>query len=205
MCARRLRDLSYDQIRNLCKGRGNNKKDAKAALRTRLEAMGAVERQSIMQKSNEMDTSSSVLGKRARSMEEQSALEQNQQKVEGKRSRGDVPATAMEVDLAVAQAHAQWWPWEHQPKLEVNPSAAAEGVDGAISARVADKCNRVLGQELSREEEEMHADLANEGKRRELAAWDKFDVFSPLSGGKVRKQIVQTRWVITWEMAEAKE
>ena len=54
-----------------------------------------------------MDTSSSVLGKRDRSMAAQSALEQNQRKEEGRHSRGDVPATTMEVDLAAAMAHAK--------------------------------------------------------------------------------------------------
>ena len=76
----------------------------------------------------------------------------------------------MEVGLAVVQAHAQWWYPELKPKLEVNPSAAVEGVDGAISAWVTDECNRIPGQELSQEEKGMHVDLANEGKRRELAA-----------------------------------
>ena len=138
-------------------------------------------------------------------MVEQSALEQIQQQVGAKRSRGDVPATTMEVDLAATQAHAQWWARGLKPKLEVNPSAAAEGVGGAISAWVADECNRVLGQELPQEEEEMQADLAHEGKRRELEDWGKFDVFSPLSACKVQKRLVQTRWVLTWEVAEGKK
>ena len=155
--------------------------------------MDAVERQSINQKVNEMDTSSSVLGERDRSMAGQSALGQNQQKVRGKRSRGDVPAATMEVDMAGVQAHAQCWPPELKPKLEVNPSAAVEGVDGAISAWVTDGCNRIPGQELSQEEKEMHVDLVNKGKRRELAAWGMFDGFSPLSACKVQEQIVQTR------------
>ena len=47
---------------------------------------------------------------------------------------------------------------------------AVEGVDGAISAWAADECNRVLGQELSQQEEEMHAGLVQEGKRRKLEA-----------------------------------
>ena len=53
-------------------------------------------------------------------------MEQNQQQVEGKRSRGDAPATTMEVDLVAAQ--------ELKPKLEADPSATVEGADGAISA-----------------------------------------------------------------------
>ena len=77
-----------------------------------------------------------------------------------------------------------------------------EGLDDAISAWVADECNRVPGQEPSQEEEEMHADLVNKGKQREPEAWEKFDEFSPLSARKVQKQIVQTRWVLTWKMKE---
>ena len=49
-------NLSYYQIHNLCKDRGYHKKDAKAALKTRLEAMDAVERRLIIQNGNAMDT-----------------------------------------------------------------------------------------------------------------------------------------------------
>ena len=97
-------------------------------------------------------------------MAELYALEQNEQKVEGERSRGDAPAATMGADLKVAQAHAQWWSPELKPKLEVNPSAAADSVGGAISAWVAYERNRILGQKLYRDAEDMHADLANEGK-----------------------------------------
>ena len=76
-------NLPYDQIRNLCKDRGYYKKDAKAALKTRLEATGAVDRQLISQKENEMDESPSVFGRRGRSIAEQSASGQNQQRVWG--------------------------------------------------------------------------------------------------------------------------
>ena len=99
----------------------------------------------------------------------------------------------MEVDLAAAQAHAQWWSPDLKSKMEASPSDAVEGVDGAISARVADECNRILRQELAPEEEEMRANLVTAGKQRELAAWGKFDVFSPTEVRKVQKQIVQTR------------
>ena len=113
-------------------------------------------------------------------MVEQATLEQIQQRAEGKRPRGGVPATTMEVDLAVGHAHAQWWSLDLKPKLEVNSSAAVDGVDGATSAWVADECNRALGQELPEEEEEMHADLVNEGKS---ANWrhGRSSMSSPLS------------------------
>ena len=71
-------------------------------------------------------------------------MEPTQQQVEGKRPRGDVPAITMEVDLALDQAHAQWWSPDLKPQVEASPSEAVEGVDGAIFALVADKCNRAL-------------------------------------------------------------
>ena len=122
-------------------------------LTTRLEATDAVDRRLIIKSENAMDTSSSVLGKRGRSMGEPSAVEHAQQQVEGKRSRGDVPAITTEADLAVVQANAPWWPPALKPEMEAGPLEAVEGVDGAISAWVADECNRGLGQELSQEEE----------------------------------------------------
>ena len=76
---------------------------------------------------------------------------------------------------------------------------------GAISAGVADECNRTLGQELTPVEEEIRADLVNAGKQRELAAWAKFDAFSPHEASRVQKQIVETRWVLTWETLGGKE
>ena len=60
----------------------------------------------------------------------------------------------MAVGLAVAHAHAQWWPPDLKPKMEASPSAAVEGVDGAIPAWVADERNRILRQEFAPEEEE---------------------------------------------------
>ena len=120
-------NLSYDQIHNLCKDRGYHKKNAKVALKTRLGAMDAVDRQLIKKKENEADTSPSVFSKRDRSMAEQSSLEQNQQRVGGKRSRGDAPATTMEVDPAAAQAHAQWWSPDRNPKVEVSPIRCGRG------------------------------------------------------------------------------
>ena len=53
-----------------------------------------------------------------------------------------------------------------------------EGSDEAASAWVADECNRVLGQELTVEEEMACEELVHEGKMRELDAWGKFNLFS---------------------------
>ena len=62
------------------------RKDAKAALKTRLEAMGAAARQSLNLDEDAMDTSSSVLGKRDRSLAEPTNVACSTEVLEGNRS-----------------------------------------------------------------------------------------------------------------------
>ena len=81
-----------------------------------------------------MDTSFSVLGGRDRSLVEPLNTGRSAEAVEGIRSRGETPATTMAVDLAVVHAHDQRRSPDLKPKMEASPSAAVEGVDGAILA-----------------------------------------------------------------------
>ena len=67
----------------------------------------------------------------------------------GKRSRGGDPTTTLEAGRAVVRAHAQWWSPDPKSEIEASPSSAVEGADGAISAWVADECNRFSGQRLT--------------------------------------------------------
>ena len=111
-----------------------------------------------------MDTSSSALGKRVRSALEPSNIDNPTPRLEGNRSRGDAPATKLAACLAVVYAHAVWWSPDLKPEIEAGQSLVAESVVGAISAWVADKCNRILGQELTLEEDAAHADSVQAGK-----------------------------------------
>ena len=156
--------LSRGQIHDLCKSRGHFAKDAKAVLKTRLEAMVAVARQSLKLDENAMDTSPAVLGKRDLSLAEPMSVETSTEVVEGKRSRGATLATTMAVDLAVIHARAQWWSPDLKPKMRASPSATAEGAGCAISAWVADGRNRISGRELTSKEEGMHRDSVKAGK-----------------------------------------
>ena len=78
-------------------------------------------------------------------------------------------------------------------------------MDGAASARVAGARNRALGRELLPDDEEAHADLAQEAGLRDPTAWKKFDVYAARNVCNVSKKIVQTRLVLTWKMVDAKE
>ena len=130
-------------------------------------------------------------------MAEPPNIESSTQEVERKRSLGDAPATTMAVDLAVFQAHAQWWSPDLKPKMEASQSSAVEGADGVISAWVAEERNHISGQELIQKEGEMNADLIGASKLRALEAWGEFDVYSPHEACEVQKQVAQTRWVLT--------
>ena len=94
---------------------------------------------------------------------------------------------------------------EIKPLVDAHESSAAEGVDGAVPARVADERNRVLGAELSPEEEEQHAALLQAAKMEELVARQKFDIPEPRIGGNVSKQIAQARWVLTRKMVDGRK
>ena len=100
--------LSYGHSHELCKRRGYQKMDAKAVLQTRSAAMVAVERRPPGGAANDMDTSSSVLGKRSRNIEKPLAIDTPEMGEDGNCTRGDALATALPVDIPVVQEHAQW-------------------------------------------------------------------------------------------------
>ena len=70
------------------------------------------------------------------------------------------PHLAFVADGEVVQVHTQW----RNPKLkdhwDSSDASAVEGVDASISARAAEECSRVLGQERSR--------VLEEGKSRRI-------------------------------------
>ena len=124
-----------------------------------------------------MDTSYSVLGKRERPRSVSHVMDTPTQSGVGKRARGDAPATTLAVDLAAVKEHAQWWASDLKPQMAALSHQMVAGSDEAVSAWVADECNRILGQELTVEEELACQELAHEGKMRELEARKKVQSF----------------------------
>ena len=82
--------LSYGQLHELCKQRGYHKKDDKAVRRTRLEAMAAAANKAKGGSSNDMDTSTSVLDKRARNLGDPTDIGTSVDGDTEKRARGGV-------------------------------------------------------------------------------------------------------------------
>ena len=149
-----------------------------------------------------MDTSCSVLGKRERSLSDSHVVGTPTQLGVGKRSRGEAQATTLVVDLAAAKEHAQWWSSHLKPQLTALNHQMVAGSDEAVSAWVADECNRILGQELTAEEEMACQELVHEGEMRELEARKKFKVFSSVGEGAISKKVIDSRWALTWKMAD---
>ena len=71
------------------------------------------------------------------------------------------------------------------------------GLESALTAWVAAQCERPLGQELSADDANRFSKEVRDAKKRELDAWRKFQVFSPVLRKSVAKDIAVTRWVLT--------
>ena len=68
-----------------------------------------------------------------------------------------------------------------------------------LSARVAGGRSRILGQESAEVEELVRADLARMAKERGVEAWEQFKGPPPMEMGTQPKDLVDTRWVLTWK------
>ena len=75
--------------------------------KTRLETLESVEPRTTGGAENDMDTSSSMLGKQTQDLERTPAPETPKMGMQGKRTRGDAIAAALAVDKSAEQEHAQ--------------------------------------------------------------------------------------------------
>ena len=80
-----------------------------------------------------------------------------------------------------------------------------DGGGPVLSAWGAGGRDRVLGQELAGEEERAQTDLVTKAKERELDAWERLKVYSPVHVGTQAKDVVDTRWVLTWKEVGGKK
>ena len=78
-------------------------------LKIRTETLEAAEPRPHGGAANDMDTSSAIMGKRPRDLEESPIPEIQVMGTQGKRQQGDSLATALAADMSVVHEHAQWW------------------------------------------------------------------------------------------------
>ena len=119
------------------------------------------------------------------------------QLVRDRRYRADASRAALVADMGVVKEHAQCRNPGLKWKVGATQSSVAEGVDAAISAWVADACNRVSGKETSGEGGKLHAGLARDAKVEELDTWRRSEVSEPFRGNGVTQAVVNGRWAPT--------
>ena len=79
----------------------------------------------------------------------------------------------------MGEQDGQWWGPGMKDSWGTSPRAPADGGDAATSAWTADLCDKTLGKEPSREDEQKYAPLEQAAQERETAAWKEYDVSRP--------------------------
>ena len=184
--------LSHRDLHDLCKQRGYARKDSKASLCTRLKKM------------DEVATSRAMSTKRSRDHQDEQELSEPpvDRRVFDKRRRKADAYLNFVANKEILKQHAQWWDKEMQIFWNNPLSHDERDLDAAASAQAADLCNKILGKELTPDEEEKFIKEVKAAKGRELDAWSKFRVFSPCEPEKCNKSVVGTRWVLTWKVVD---
>ena len=84
------------------------------------------------------------------------------------------------ADKEVAKKHAKRRNPGLKARWHATHASSAEGVAAVISARIAEKCNRASGRELTDAEEKSQGSLTGAAERGGLNASKKFKAFQPL-------------------------
>ena len=92
-----------------------------------------------------------------------------------------------------------------QTRMDPGASSIVDGVGPVLPAWVAEERNRISGQQSTEGEEHTFSDLVREAKVRELAKWGNFRVSSPAKCGTQPKDLVDTRWVLTWKEVDGEK
>ena len=116
-----------------------------------------------------MDTSVTVTGTRGRPPANVVEVLNGPTNIQDKRRRVDAPRSASAAEREVLGGHeikAKRNPVKKSIVDATWPSVVG-GVDAAVSAWVAEECNRRLGQESSKDEERSHVDVVGDGREKE--------------------------------------
>ena len=92
-----------------------------------------------------------------------------------------------------------------QTRLDPGASVLVDGGGQVLSARLAKERNRILRQESPEGEKRTLSDHVTKAKVKELEAWEYFRVFSAVQPGTQPKDLVDTRWVLTWKEARGEK
>ena len=123
---------SYDQLRDLGRQHGYNRKHAKEVLRTRLTS--TPDEQASSTHNSPMDLDAPEPGNGIRGCPPADVVEhlQGPTFAPDKRCKRDILRVGSVADKEVVKGHAQWWGSELKPQVEASRSSAVEGAESAI-------------------------------------------------------------------------
>ena len=166
-------ELSHRDPRDLRKQRGDAREDSKASPRTRLHKKDEVDHwRGLSQKRNRI----------SKGPVESGDPDVDEHRVDKRYRRADAHlnfATKKEI----LKQHGQLRTKEMQVFLGYPSNLREKEIDIVATAKAADECNRILGQELPPEEEQLYAKDVLAAETRESDAWAQCKVFNPLAPG----------------------
>ena len=158
---------------------GYSRENSKAASKTPLASLYAEVSKGNLTADHVKDTLASVVGKLGRPPADLVEYSNGSPHSQDNRCRVDALRLAFVADKEEAKEHAYWRNSEWQSRVDATHVPRAEGADAAIFSWVAAECNRVLGHELTDEEENLHAGPAPDAEVRKLNARGHFKVREP--------------------------
>ena len=167
--------LTYDALHQLCRRGRYAGKGPKAAPKTRLSTVDAVERKRASDKKDATDAA-----------EEMPVTQDTRYRVDGLHLASD-------MDKEIAKDHARRQGRWMQAQWDAAIAPPSGGVDAAICAWAAVQCNKGLGDELAAVGARAHVTLGRVAQDRELGAWKKFEVSEPVHTEKPPEAIGDTR------------
>ena len=153
----RLGHLSKDRSRDPRKQRGHHREGAEENSKTRLASMQDHHVSSTQELQEDSGAPVAYTGEGGHPPAGVMGHLPSPTSVPGKRCKRDAPRAAFVAYKEVVKGHAQQWNSESKSQVEATRSPAADGAGAVTSAWAADVCNRVLGQELSSEDEAAYA------------------------------------------------
>ena len=185
-------ELSHRELHDLRKQGGFGRRDSKASLRTLLHKMDEVDHwRGLSRKRNRVSKDPAEFGD----------PDGEEHRVDKRVRRADAHKNFV-TDKELLKQHGQWWAKEMQLFLGSPPNFWNKEIDIVATAEAADERNRILGQELPPEEAQLYEKDVLAADTRGLVARKQFKVFNPLEPGRCTKEVVGTRWVLTWKMVE---
>ena len=121
-----------------------------------------------------METSETLAGKRDRAPMDVAENSKDSFRNLDRRCRVGDLHLAFVAEKKFAREHTHWWNPDMKTRWNATRACVVEGADAAISAWIAEECDRAWALKPTEEERKSHGGLASAAQERGLNSWMKF-------------------------------